>query len=111
MHSIFQDAITPKDIALSIRTDNKFFNELKAVLFDENKVLMARLKAWKFNAEQVRYKSIFSTESVVGKLLELFMFHPHLSSGITKYWSEQKVKDQLTAWPWITSLFILRNYM
>ena len=80
---------------LSIRIDNKFANEIKPVLFTENKVLMARFKAWKFTAEQVRYKSNFPTDNVVDKLSALFMFHPHLSSGITKYWNAQTVKDQL----------------
>ena len=62
LHAIFQDAITPKDSDVSIRTDNKFANEIKPVQFTENKVLMARFKTWKFTAEQVRYKRIFPTD-------------------------------------------------
>ncbi len=65
LHAILQDAITPKDSDLPIRIDNKFANEIKPVLFTENKVLMARVKAWKITAEQVRYKSIFPTGNLV----------------------------------------------
>ena len=75
LHAIIQDAITPKDKDLSIRIDNKFANEIKAVPFTENKVLLARFKASfkarKFTAEQVRYKSIFPPDNVVDKLLEV----------------------------------------
>ncbi len=54
LHAILQDAIMPKDRDLLIRIDNKFANEIKPVLFTDNKVLMARFKAWKSTAEQVR---------------------------------------------------------
>ena len=73
---------------------------------------MARFKTWKLTAEQVRYKSIFPTDNVVDKLRALFMFHPHLSSGITKYWNAQTVKDQLA----LDNLFVhtetlIKKYM
>jgi hypothetical protein len=74
LHAIFHDAITPKDSNVSIRTDNKLANEIKPVQFNENKVLMARYKTWKFTAEQVRYKRTFPTDYVIGKLGALFMF-------------------------------------
>ena len=104
LHAIFQDAITPKDSDVSIRTDNKFANEIKPVQFTQNKVLMASFKTWKFTAEQVRYKRIFPTDYVVDKLSALFMFHPHLSTRITKYWDAQTIKDQLA----LDNLFV--NY-
>ena len=43
-HAILQHAITPKDSDLSIRIDNKFANEIKPVLFTENKVLWHALR-------------------------------------------------------------------
>jgi hypothetical protein len=54
LHAIFQDAITPKDRDVSIRTDHKFANEIKPAQFTENTILMARFKTWKHTAEQVR---------------------------------------------------------
>jgi hypothetical protein len=112
LHAIFQDAITPKDNDVSFRTDNKFANEIKPVQFTEHKLLMSRFKTWKFTAEQVRYKRLFTTEYVVEKLSGLFMFHPHLSIGITKYWDNQPVKDQLA----LDNLFVhtetlIKKYM
>jgi hypothetical protein len=91
LHAIFQDAITPKDSDVSIRTDNKFANEIKPVQFNENKVLMARFKTWKFTADRFDTNILF----LLTTLLEKFMFHPHLSTDITKYWEAQTVKDQL----------------
>ncbi len=80
--------------------------------FTQNKILLSRFKAWKLTAEQVRYKRIFSTDYVVEKLSALFMFHPHLSNGITKYWDAQTVRDQLA----LDNLFVhteslIKKYM
>jgi hypothetical protein len=69
LHAIFQDAITPKDSDVSIRTDHKFANEIKPVQFTENKILMARFKTWKHTAEQVRYKRIFLRTTLLRNLV------------------------------------------